>query len=73
VHEEPRDGDIRATVKLTQPLGHATDVAVTVAGTDLLARAPGFLNVAPGQEVGVDITAARRHVFTADGSRRLSR
>jgi multiple sugar transport system ATP-binding protein len=72
VHEEPRDGDIRATVKLTQPLGHATDVAVTVAGTDLLARAPGFLNVAPGQEVGVDISAARRHVFTADGTRRLS-
>ncbi|BBA97237.1 putative ABC transporter ATP-binding protein [Actinacidiphila reveromycinica] len=72
VHEQPQDGDVRATVKLIQPLGHATDVAVTVAGTELLARAPGFLNVRPGQEVGVDVSGARLHVFTADGTRRLS-
>ncbi|WP_435130072.1 ABC transporter ATP-binding protein [Actinacidiphila sp. bgisy144] len=72
VHQQPADGDVRASVKLIQPLGHATDVAVTVAGVELLARAPGFLDVRPGQEVGVDITGARRHVFTADGTRRLS-
>ncbi|WP_335979075.1 ABC transporter ATP-binding protein [Streptomyces sp. CA2R106] len=72
VHQQPADGDVRANVKLIQPLGHATDVAVTVAGVELLARAPGFLDVRPGQEVGVDITGARRHVFTADGTRRLS-
>jgi ABC-type sugar transport system ATPase subunit len=72
VWERPDQGLITGTVKLLEPLGHATDVAMQVGELQIVARTPGFFDAKAGQEVGLDIGTARQHVFSADGKVRLS-
>jgi ABC-type sugar transport system ATPase subunit len=61
-----------ATVELVEPVGPATDVVLRVGEVRLVARTAGFLTARPGQAVGIDISTARRHIFTQDGTTRLS-
>lgn len=62
----PTERGVPAQVRLIEPVGHATDLIVSVGGAELTVRAPGFLDVHPADQVQIDITHAAPHVFATD-------
>ena len=72
ISTEPDDHDVPARVELVEPVGPATDVVLRAGDVRLVARTVGFFDAKPGQDVSVDVSVARRHIFSADGTTRLS-
>ncbi len=65
----PGSGGIAATVELVERLGDRTFIYTRLAeGSEVIACAPGFSEVRPGDEVLLAIDAAAAHVFSADGT-----
>ncbi len=66
---EPRGSGIPATVELVERLGDRTFIYCRLAeGIEIIACAPGFSPMRPGDDVTLDIHAPAAHIFTADGT-----
>ena len=65
----PGCGGIPATVELVERLGDRTFIYARIAeGFEIIAHAPGFSEVRPGDAAVLAIDGAAAHVFTADGT-----
>ncbi len=65
----PDSGGIPATAELVERLGDRTFIYARLAeGPEIIAHAPGFSEVRPGDAVTLAIDGAAAHVFTADGT-----
>lgn len=65
----PGSGGIPATVELVERLGDRTFIYARLAeGPEIIAHAPGFSEVRPGDAFTLAIDGAAAHVFTADGT-----
>jgi multiple sugar transport system ATP-binding protein len=63
-------GPFQAMVRLVEPTGHETIVALETGGLALTARMPGGPQLRPGEAVAFDIARERIHLFdAADGQR----
>ncbi|HEY6854483.1 MAG TPA: ABC transporter ATP-binding protein [Gemmatimonadales bacterium] len=65
----PGAGAGDADVSVVEPLGNETLVHLDAGGQPLVARLPGLAATAPGTRVGVQVDAARLHLFDAAGAR----
>ncbi|MGI8417088.1 MAG: ABC transporter ATP-binding protein [Nakamurella sp.] len=67
----PSDAGTQATVRLVEPLGNATDLILELGEQTCIARHPGFLKLAPGDQVWIDATHTRQHIFDPGTGQRL--
>lgn len=65
----PGRGDMDATIRLVEPLGHAQIVHLETAGTRILAVVPPDARVVAGDTTGIMLPAPKLHRFGADGRR----
>jgi multiple sugar transport system ATP-binding protein len=64
-------GPFEATVRIVEPTGHETIVALDAAGLALTARMPGGPQLRPGETVHFDIARAHIHLFDGGHGRRI--
>jgi multiple sugar transport system ATP-binding protein len=63
-------GPWQAQVRIVEPTGHETIVALDAGGLALTARMPGGPQLRPGETVPFDIARAHIHLFdSGDGQR----
>lgn len=65
----PGTEGLAAQVELVERLGDRTFIYARIAGgPEIIAHAPGFSPIRPGEDVRLAIDAAAAHIFTADGA-----
>jgi multiple sugar transport system ATP-binding protein len=64
-------GPFQAQVRIVEPTGHETIVALDAGGLPLTARMPGGPQLRPGETVNFDIARAHIHLFDGGDGQRI--
>ena len=68
----PEQGDLRGEVYVAEPMGREQVVDVRLDDQVVRVLAPGTVNVAAGEQVGLRIDARKLHLFEPETGERLN-